>query len=85
MTIDRAAPAVLYRHVRGLTRGMDVRWDFTPRGGGVEVTLTHRWDGPAWPLLGAAAANLVIGPLFIHHIAQRTLAGLAGAAEGSGV
>jgi ribosome-associated toxin RatA of RatAB toxin-antitoxin module len=85
MTIDRAAPAVLYRHVRGVTRGMDVRWDFTPRGGSVEVILTHWWDGPAWPFLGAAAASLVIGPLFIHHIAQRTLAGLAGAAEGSSV
>jgi len=83
MTVDRAAPAVRYRHVRGITRGMDVLWAFAPRpaGGGIEVTITHWWDGPRWPLLRAPAASLVIGPLFVHAIAQRTLAGLARAAE----
>jgi ribosome-associated toxin RatA of RatAB toxin-antitoxin module len=81
MAIDRAAPAVRYRHVRGITRGMDVLWAFAPRAVGLEVTITHWWDGPAWPLLRVPAASLVIGPLFVHHIAQRTLAGLAGAAE----
>ncbi len=82
MAVDRAAPAVRYRHVRGVTRGMDVRWDFAPADAGVAVTITHRWDGPAWPVVRWPAASLVIGPVFIHHIAQRTLAGLAAAAEG---
>ena len=83
MTVDRTAPAVRYRHVRGITRGMDVLWAFEPRaaGGGLEVTITHWWDGPRWPLLRVPAASLVIGPLFVHAIAQRTLAGLARAAE----
>lgn len=81
MTIDRAAPAVRYRHIRGITRGMDVRWAFEPGPAGLDVSITHRWDGPAWPLLRVPAAGLVILPVFVHHIAQRTLAGLAGAAE----
>ena len=81
MTLDRAAPAVRYRHVRGITRGMDVEWTFAPEGERVAVTVTHRWDGPPWPGLRRAAASLVIGPLFVHAIAQRTLAGIARVAE----
>jgi ribosome-associated toxin RatA of RatAB toxin-antitoxin module len=82
MRIDRDKPAVRYRHVRGITRGMDVEWAFAPAGNaGVAVTITHWWNGPPWPLLRTAAASLVIGPLFIHAIAQRTLAGIARVAE----
>jgi hypothetical protein len=33
------------------------------------------------PFIGIPAATLVIGPVFIHGIASRTLAGLAAAAE----
>ena len=84
MRIDREAPAVRYRHVRGITRNMDVEWAFQPSGGTVGVTVTHAWDGPAWPLVGGAAAGLVIGPVFIHCIAQRTLEGIARAAEREG-
>ncbi len=85
MWIDRSAPAVRYRHVAGVTRGMDVAWTFAARGGDVvAVTITHQWAGPPWPLLRVPAARLVIGPLFIHAIAQRTLAGIARVAEGAG-
>jgi ribosome-associated toxin RatA of RatAB toxin-antitoxin module len=82
MRIDHEAPAVRYRHVRGITRGMDVEWAFSSLGEDrVAVTITHVWDGPPWPLLRRPAAGLVIGPLFIHAIAQRTLAGIARVAE----
>jgi uncharacterized membrane protein len=85
MCVDRGAPVVRYRHVRGITRGMDVEWSFAPSGGdGVAVTITHRWSGPDWPLVGRAAAGLVIGPLFIHAIAARTLAGIGRVAERGG-
>jgi uncharacterized membrane protein len=77
MRIDRNAPAVHYRHVRGITTGMDVVWQLHPVAGGTEVTIVHDWPGPRWPLIGPAAASLVIGPVFIHGIASRTLAGLA--------
>ncbi len=81
MTIDRQAPRVSYRHVRGITTGMDVTWDFVPEVDGTRVTITHWWDGPRWPLIGRLAADAVIGPVFVHGIASRTLAGIARAAE----
>ncbi len=84
MHIDRDAPAVHYRHIRGITRGMEVEWAFVPEGRGTAVTITHVWRGPGWPLVGAPAASLVIGPLFIHGIAQLTLAGIARVAERGG-
>jgi uncharacterized membrane protein len=76
MRVDRARPAVHYRHVRGITAGMDVVWRFVPDGKGTEVTIVHEWSGPAWPLISRPAATLVIGPVFIHGIASRTLAGI---------
>lgn len=74
-------PAVYYKHIAGITRGMDVKWELQPRGADTFIRLFHTWDGPPWPLIGAAAANLVIGPHFISAIAQRTLAGVAQEAE----
>jgi aromatase len=76
MWIDHSARAVHYRHVRGITRGMDVVWQLEPAAGGTDVTIVHQWRGPSWPLVGRAAAALVIGPVFIRGIASRTLAGI---------
>jgi len=45
------------------------------------VTIVHDWPGPRWPLIGRAAASWVIGPVFIHGIASRTLAGIRRAVE----
>jgi ribosome-associated toxin RatA of RatAB toxin-antitoxin module len=88
MTIDRPAGEIRYRHVRGITRGMQVAWRLVEVGGGsegeVEVEVIHTWDGPRWPLVGRLAANLVIGPVFIHGIASRTLAGIKRATENGG-
>jgi hypothetical protein len=76
-----AAPAIRFRHVRGITTGMDVEWAFSPVADGTHVRILHVWNGPGWPLIGTFAATAVIGPIFIHGIASRTLAGLARAAE----
>jgi hypothetical protein len=88
MTIDRPAGEIRYRHVRGITRGMQVVWRVVEVGAGsgddVDVEIVHTWDGPAWPLIGPLAANLVIGPVFIHGIAARTLAGIKRATENGG-
>ena len=81
MTIDERRPAVLYRHVQGITTGMDVVWQIAPVGDETDVTIVHDWTGPPWPLIGAAAASWVIGPVFIHGIASRTLAGIRRAVE----
>jgi coenzyme Q-binding protein COQ10 len=76
MTVDRSAHEVRYRHIRGITRGMDVVWSMVPSSAGVDVAVVHRWSGPAWPLVGGVVARVVIGPVFIHGIASRTLAGI---------
>ncbi|MGI9076351.1 MAG: type II toxin-antitoxin system RatA family toxin [Gemmatimonadaceae bacterium] len=81
MEVDHGAPAIRYRHVRGITTEMDVEWTFEDLPHGVRVRIVHAWNGPRWPLIGVVAAVHVIGPVFIHGIASRTLAGLAAAAE----
>lgn len=81
MAVDRVAPAIRFRHIGGITKGMDVEWSFRAVEQGTQVRLLHVWDGPRWPLIGVQAATLVIGPVFIHGIASRTLAGLAAVAE----
>lgn len=86
MTVDPAAHVIHYRHVRGITTGMDVHWALreTVTDGGdrnVVVELVHEWAGPPWPLIGNLAAALVIGPVFVHGIAARTLAGIKRHAE----
>jgi ribosome-associated toxin RatA of RatAB toxin-antitoxin module len=81
MSVDDRAPAIRFRHVGGVTRGMDVEWQFTRRNDYAQVRIVHVWDGPRWPLVGIFAARHVIGPVFIHGIASRTLAGLAAVAE----
>jgi ribosome-associated toxin RatA of RatAB toxin-antitoxin module len=82
--------AIRFRHIDGMTRGMEVEWSFTPSGAVLApdsapvatfVRIVHEWDGPTWPLIGRAAAVAIIGPVFVHGIASRTLAGLGTAAE----
>ena len=74
-------PTVRFRHTGGVTKGMDVEWQLSAREGGTFVCLLHVWDGPRWPLIGVFAATAVIGPVFVHGIASRTIAGLARIAE----
>ncbi len=84
MQVDRQGSTIRYRHVQGITRGMDVEWSLRAAGAETEVEIVHEWTGPTWPLIGPVAATLVIGPVFIHGIASRTLAGLARHVEAAG-
>lgn len=83
MRVEPERYAVQYQHVKGVTRGMDVEWRLAANDGRVDVTIVHEWSGPAWPLIGRPAAEWVIGPVFIHGIASRTLAGVKRRAEAS--
>lgn len=78
MGVDRQARQITYRHIGGITTGMDVLWriDPTPESWS-DVTIVHEWNGPRWPLIGRAAASWVIGPVFVSGIARRTLTGIA--------
>lgn len=83
MSVDDGAPAIRFRHVEGITKGMEVEWSFgaVPAAGGTQVRILHVWDGPPIPLIGIPAATLIIGPVFVHGIASRTLEGLGRTAE----
>ena len=61
-----------FTHTAGVTRGMEVAWRFTQNGTGWDVSIEHQLD-LGWPLIGAFAADRVIGPQFIEPIARRTL------------
>lgn len=80
MTTDRERREVRYRHIHGITTGMTVLWRVTPHTMGAHILLTHDWAGPPWPLIRRPAAEWVIGPVFVHGIASRTIAGVARAA-----
>ena len=79
---DRPDPVIRFRHIEGITSRMEVEWAFSPLSNDTtHVSIVHSWNGPSWPLVGPVAARAVIGPVFVHGIASRTLAGLAAAAE----
>lgn len=84
MSVSDTVPFVRFRHIGGITKRMDVEWSFSPVAEGTHVRLYHVWNGPSWPVIGEFAATSVIGPVFIHGIASRTLEGLARVAESSG-
>ncbi|MDO8502576.1 MAG: SRPBCC family protein [Gemmatimonadaceae bacterium] len=81
MSVDDGAPVIRFRHIAGITKGMDVEWTFRAESGGTRVRILHVWDGIPVPFIGIPVATIVIGPVFIHGIASRTLAGLAAVAE----
>ncbi len=81
METDPDTRTIRYRHIRGITREMEVEWSITGTDGAVDVSIVHDWAGPGWPVIGRLAADLVIGPLFIRGIASRTLAGVKRKAE----
>ena len=81
MSVDAAKPSIRFRHVGGITKGMEVEWSFSASPGGTHVRILHLWDG--LPVVGTPVAVHLIGPVFVHGIASRTLAGLSAVAERS--
>ncbi len=81
MEHDPVGRTVRYRHIGGITKGMDVSWEVHDEGDSTLLRIVHDWNGPRWPLIGGLAAELVIGPHFVSHIAGRTLRGIAAEAE----
>ena len=73
---------ITFRHVRGITRGMVVEWRIAPTTDqDVDVTISHRFE-PGWPLIGSFAAERIVGPHFVQHIAGKTLRRVKAIAEG---
>ncbi|HEU5311451.1 MAG TPA: SRPBCC family protein, partial [Candidatus Eisenbacteria bacterium] len=69
-----------FRHVRGITRGMEVLWTLEPERGGTRANIRHDLV-LGWPWIGPWFADRVIGREFIHPIASLTLARFKSLAE----
>ncbi len=78
---DAADLRLHFRHVRGVTRGMEVTWHIRPRAGGAVVSIEHDFSRRL-PLLGHEFLPAVVNRLFIRPIAGRTLASFRSLAEG---
>ncbi len=85
---EDAPGRILFRHIKGLVRGMDVEWSFEPGDGDgdVLVTIAHRLDQPPFPvrILGRRLTEIVVGRGFIGYIAGKTLRRIKQLAEGDG-
>jgi ribosome-associated toxin RatA of RatAB toxin-antitoxin module len=75
-------PRITFRHVGGITKGMEVEWTFTPVPDGVRVSILHDLR-LRWPLIGGIVADRIIGPLFVADIAGKTLRRIKELAEAS--
>lgn len=71
---------ITFRHIKGVTTGMNVEWQFRPDGDAVEVALVHDLV-MRWPLVGRLVGDWVVGPFFIDYIARKTLAAVKMRAE----
>lgn len=66
-----AAHRVVYHHIGGLTRGMDVVWEIEERDGRCHVSILHDLAGAWW--FHVPLGRFIASRLFIGHIADRTL------------
>lgn len=69
-----------YRHLAGLSRGMEVRWTVTEVGQETEVVIDHVLEGGGW-WMRLPLATWVAGDVFVRSIADRTLSGVKREAE----
>jgi ribosome-associated toxin RatA of RatAB toxin-antitoxin module len=85
--IDHNNWRMTFKHIWGVTRGMEVEWCFEPvadiSGPSTRVTIRHDLT-LRWPLIGRWVAEHIIGPMFIDYIARRTLLRIKELAEVDG-
>ena len=78
--LDLAERRITFRHIRGITRGMEVAWTLTPNDQGVRVEIWHAFR-PRWPLVPDILVSLVVGRFFVEDIASKTLRCIKAVAE----
>lgn len=63
---------ITFQHIGGITKGMWVEWHIQKRDGHVRVTIDHELTYPI-PVIGPLFADWIVGKVFIHNIAGKTL------------
>jgi ribosome-associated toxin RatA of RatAB toxin-antitoxin module len=80
-TNDPARPHIAFHHIAGPTRGMDVEWIFTPLDAThTRVRIVHRLAF-IFPVAAGFFGKYVVGDIFIHGVASKTLAHMKRLAE----
>lgn len=78
---DPQTPSIRFVHVRGATRGMDVRWVFEPLGPGrTRVRIEHDLAF-AFPVAADLIGEHIVGNFFIKDVASKTLARMKALSE----
>lgn len=73
-TNDPVRPHIAFHHVAGPTRGMDVEWIFTPLDDArTRVRIVHRLAF-IFPVAAEFLGKHVVSDIFIHGVANKTLA-----------
>ncbi len=70
--VDGAAHELRFQHLKAFTRGMRVKWTYTPTDNGVRVRISHELERRS--MFGRWFARRILGDLFIRPVAARTLA-----------
>jgi aromatase len=63
---------ITFKHLKGITRGMWVEWRLEDCGDHVRVTIDHELTYPI-PVLGPLFAQFIVGNIFVHNVASKTL------------
>lgn len=71
---------ITYKHIKGITSGMNVAWTFRPIEAGVQIVITHDFT-VSWPAIGRFFSKYIVGELFVKPIAKKTLRHIKRAVE----
>jgi hypothetical protein len=74
---------ITFRHVRGISRGMNVEWRLTSTADGTAVQIWHEFRSSI-PIVGGIFARRIVGQLFVSNIAGKTLRQIKRLAERGG-
>lgn len=83
VAVQRSFPEegrITFRHVRGISRGMEVEWRLTSTPAGTHVRIWHQFHSNL-PLIGELFAHRIVGQLFVSNIAGKTLHRIKALAE----
>lgn len=70
-----AEKRITFHHIGGITKGMRVEWRITPQRDRMKVEIYHELNYK-FPIFGKWFADKIVGKLFVHNIAGKTLESL---------
>ena len=63
---------ITYHHIGGITKGMRVEWRITPQRDRMKIVIDHELTYK-FPIFGKWFGDKIVGKLFVHDIAGKTL------------